>query len=242
MCFHLATPTQTDLHQILPPETELAAYTPYFHANGYSHPDLPVMTSAEPHRVQPMMWGLVPHWTRSAGEANDMRNKTLNARSETLFSTPMFRNYAPHNRCLIFIQGFYEWKQVGKNKIPYFIYMPERQPFALGGVYAHWENKDWMRPYGCSIVTTAADTLMASIHNTKLRMPLVLPQSKWSAWLDTALHPDDVAMLMQPYDEGRLQAHTVGPILSWEEALRNSPAAQEKKEYPPTDLFDLDWG
>lgn len=237
MCFHAATPKKEDLKKILPAEVQVLDYQPMYHTNGYSHADLPVMTSADPHLVQPMMWGLVPHWTRSAAEANDVRNKTLNARAETLFTTPMYRNYAPHNRCLIFVQGFYEWKHVGKNKIPFFIYMPDREPFALGGIYSHWENKDWSRPYGCSIVTTEADTLMAEIHNTKKRMPLILPESKWSSWLDTSLHPDQVAEVMQPYDEGKLQAHTIGSILTMPEELRNSPAAQERFEYPPTDLF-----
>jgi putative SOS response-associated peptidase YedK len=141
--------------------------TPHYHTTGFAHPQLPVLKIEEPHIVQPLSWGLIPGWVKSEADAIETANKTLNARVETIFTTPMFRNYT-NNRCLIFVEGFFEWKHVGKEKVPHFIYMPGHIPFALGGIHTTWHNPKLNQVIsGCSLITTDADELMATIHNSK---------------------------------------------------------------------------
>lgn len=235
MPFDIATPATPELKKLFSSNVRIHNIPSYFHVNAYNHPDIPVMTSANPDEVKGMMWGLVPHFTRSVGEALSTRKKTLNAAAETLFSAELFRNYAPHNRCLIFVNGFFEWRKGEKSKTPYYIYSPNRKPFALGGVYACWEHPDWARPYGCSIITTEADRLMTEINNTKFRMPLVLPQDKWSQWLDTSQRPEQIMELMLPFDS--LMAHPISSIISDREMDTNVPEVQQEIILPPDDWF-----
>jgi len=105
------------------------------------------------------------------------RNYTLNARIETLDKKPSFKNIV-NNRCLIIVNGFYEWQHVGSSKIKYEIGF-NNELFALAGLYDHWADT---KTY--TVVTTEAQGVMKEIHNTKLRMPFALySQNEMSAWL-----------------------------------------------------------
>jgi putative SOS response-associated peptidase YedK len=121
------------------------------------------------------------------------RKHTLNARIETLKELPSFRD-AAKNRCLILVDGFYEWKWLdpkGKEKQQYLISMPNDEPYAIGGIYSEWIDKETgeiMLTY--AMVTTEANELMAEIHNTKKRMPLILTPDNEKLWLDASISPD----------------------------------------------------
>lgn len=228
MCYYVSVKEKNQLRGILPDSVKVLDYQPGYFQSGFTHPDLPVMTMEQPDLVQPIEWGLIPKWARSDQEAAELQNKTLNARSETIFTTPMFRSYAPGNRCLIFVDGFFEWKHVGKEKIPHFIYLDGHRPFALGGLYADWSrpNTPGEQIRTCSIVTTASNDLMTDIHNTKHRMPLILPLDSWDTWMNPSATQDEVMLVAQPYT-GNLKAHAVRKI-----NLRvdnNTPSVQEPR-------------
>jgi putative SOS response-associated peptidase YedK len=219
MCYHTSTPKKKDLKNFLPEPIVIDDYEAHYHLTGFSHPELPVMLQKEPDRVQQAVWGFIPAWAKPDQTA-ELMNKTLNARAETIFTTPMFRGAAPGHRCLIFVDGFFEWKheKVGGKlkKIPHYIRMPDHKPFALGGLYSHWidKNDSGEVTTTCSIITTEANELMATIHNSKKRMPLVMNEDDWNVWLDPKASEAQVKHVMRPFQDGKLDAHEISTMIT----------------------------
>ncbi|WP_027375794.1 SOS response-associated peptidase [Kaistella palustris] len=151
--------------------------------NGFSFPQTPIVIDENPAEAVLGDWGLLPSWAQD----RSFRKSTLNARIETLTERSSFRE-SVHNRCLVLVNGFYEWKWLdaqGKRKEKYFIRLENGdKPFALGGIYNIWRDRRTAEVItSFSIVTSDANELMAEIHNTKDRMPLVLTQQAGKAWL-----------------------------------------------------------
>ena len=143
-------------------------------------------------------WGLVPSWAQNVG----IGDKLINARCETVREKPAFRRAFANRRCLIPVDGFYEWKAMAtrKAKQPVFIQSTEvDKPLVFAGLYEIWRDKNdaeapWIR--SCSIVTTSANDTMAPIHN---RMPVILGPEHFDEWLDPKHQDLDVlARLMRP--------------------------------------------
>jgi len=174
--------------------------------SGFAHPNIPVIESEEPNKIHLMKWGLIPPWVKDEEQAKDMANKTLNAMGETVFTKPSFRSILKR-RCLILVDGFYEWQHIEKRKIKYVIQLQDPEPFALGGLYDEWINNATGEVIkGFSIITVPANPLMEEIHNTKKRMPLILKKEDELKWLDTNLTKNQVAAMIQPYDENEMVA------------------------------------
>jgi putative SOS response-associated peptidase YedK len=139
--------------------------------NAFEHPQTPIVCN--PHHIVAGEWGLIPQW------ANDksIQNNTLNARIETLAEKPSFKS-SLNNRCLILADGFFEWQWLdskGKNKQKYLLTLPENDLFTYAGLYSIWNNpatQQSIRTY--TVITTGANDLMAQIHNTKKRMPVIV--------------------------------------------------------------------
>ena len=145
--------------------------------NGFSHPQLPVITDINPLQIQAMEWGLLPSWAQD----KSFQKNTLNCKIETAAEKPSFRN-SVHQRCLVLVSGFYEWKHITVNgkliKQKYFITARNQEFFSLAGLYNLWNGLGTF-----TILTTQANELMATIHNTKKRMPVVLKQEEEALWL-----------------------------------------------------------
>ena len=151
--------------------------------NGFSFPKTPVILDDRPHEAIVGDWGLIPTWAKD----RNLQKSTLNARIDTLSEKPSFRD-SISSRCLVLVKGFYEWKWLdgkGKKKEKYFIQLNNGgQPFALGGIYNIWKDGETQETLtSFSIVTSNANEMMAEIHNTKDRMPLVLGKEAEEAWL-----------------------------------------------------------
>jgi len=227
MCYHKAVPVKNALTEYLKEYgVTVLDYQPYYHVSGFDHPHVPVMTMDQPDKVQPYMWGMVPAWAKDRRDAQDWANKMLNATCEKADST--FKPYFKSRRCLVFVSGFFEWQwkdEKGKEKVPYFIYMEDRQPFALGGIYNIWEDRESGSLFPTyAVVTTPANKLMEEIHNSKKRMPLIVPQQDWGRWFDPA---SPVGELLQPYPEGALKCHEISRTISQRGADTNTPQIQE---------------
>lgn len=153
--------------------TGLDEFDPSEVIKAFDFPKTPVITDEDPHLIQGYQWGLIPYWS----DASWNRNYTLNARIETLDEKPSFKNIT-NNRCLILVNGFYEWQHISGSKIKYEIGF-NNELFALAGLYDHWADT---KTY--TVVTTEAQGVMKVIHNTKLRMPVALyTQEEMSSWL-----------------------------------------------------------
>ncbi len=97
-------------------------YRPSYYYHAFSLPELPAICSADPEKIRLLRWGLIPYWTRSIEDANEIRYKTFNARSESIDKKPSFSSPVRSRRCIIPLKGFFEWQHAGKRKIPWYIY------------------------------------------------------------------------------------------------------------------------
>lgn len=142
--------------------------------NGFTFPKTPIITNKDNSLIQMVNWGLVPNW------ANSDWNKiyTLNARFETLNEKPSFKNII-QNRCIVIVNGFYEWQHQGKTKIKYEIGFNDSL-YSFAGLY---DENNGLKTY--TIVTTEAKGIMKEIHNSKLRMPISLKtDEQMKNWLN----------------------------------------------------------
>lgn len=213
------------------------------YTSGFSHPDLAVIVDADPKKFSLFNWGLIPFWVKDAQTATKLSNQTLNSRSETMFDKPSFRNSALKKRCLIVIDGFYEYHHHdSKQLIPYFIYQKNDEPLILAGLWEHWDLKNEnIKRNTVSIVTTKANKKMAAIHNnpkvlqrTGPRMPLIFNEDLASEWLKHDENPkiekERIAELCHPYPDDLLKYHSVGQ-LQGKNGIGNDPKASEEIIY-----------
>jgi len=156
-------------------------------------------------RLEMLRWGLVPPWAQDP----KIGHKLTLARVETIATTPAFRDAVRHRRCLVVVDGFYEWQRRGKQpSLPFFVRGADSRPFALGAVWDRWVSPDGEVIESCAIVTQPARPPVDAIHD---RMPLVVERESWEAWLSGSLtEPDRVAELLRTR-EPALIAYLVGP-------------------------------
>ncbi len=138
-----------------------------------------VLDNGEARRVTAAHWGLVPSWAKDP----KIGNRMINARAETITEKSVYRNAFRRRRCIVPVDGFYEWAPIvgAKHKQPYFIHGRDEQPLAFAGLWEQWRRDDEPALRSCTIVTCAANEVMAPIHD---RMPVILPASAWNEWLD----------------------------------------------------------
>jgi putative SOS response-associated peptidase YedK len=145
----------------------------------------------------------------------------INARAETLTTKPAFKGVFKKHRCIIPMDGFYEWQagrpggpvtKAGKPaKQPMYIQRLDGEPLAIAGLWSAWkdpaaEGGEWL--HSASVVTTSANATMAPIHD---RMPVILPQSAWATWLDTANEDiETLSGLLVPAPDTLLTTRPVG--------------------------------
>ena len=211
---------------------------PLYHVSGFSHPELLIYTDRSPEFPEVATWGLVPHWVKNQGDLKKQWNNTLNARGETIFEKPSFRTSAKNNRCLIFVDGFYEHHHFNGKTYPFYIFRKDEKPMALAGLWSDWKNPETggiLKTF--SIVTTNGNALLAKIHNNpKLkgpRMPVILPTELEDNWLNPINDELDIIKikeLIMEYPADELMAHTVAKLRG-KEYLGNVESISKKVNY-----------
>src|SRR5437867_4454934 len=150
-----------------------------------------------------LRWGLLPAWVKDPAKVQ----QPINAKAETVAEKPMFREAFKRRRCLVPADGFYEWRQEGGRKQPVYICMRDGEPFAIAGLWEHWEGKDGEVIGSCTILTTEPNELLAPIHN---RMPVILDPKEYEQWLDPASQQGDrLKPLLLPYPHDQMTAYPV---------------------------------
>jgi putative SOS response-associated peptidase YedK len=223
-------------------EKWLTTMQAYYYVSGYAHPQLMVFTNEKPNEAQFFNWGLIPYWTKDLVQAKQLANQTLNARAETIFEKPAFRNSAKYKRCLVYLDGFYEYHHANNKTYPFLISNKNEEPMAMAGLWDEWIDKDSGEIFKTvSIVTTKANTLMGKIHNNpKLeepRMPVILPKEKQDEWLMPFENENDQQKLLNllvPNDSHLLTFHTVQK-LKGKGALGNVPQTTQIYNYEDLD-------
>jgi putative SOS response-associated peptidase YedK len=148
-----------------------------------------------------MRWGLVPSWATDPA----IGSRLINARVETAATKPSFRAAFRRRRCLLPADGFYEWAPVPGQRAKQPWYFTGTAPLALAGL---WEDGHDASPPTCTILTTAADDVVAPVHH---RMPVVLAPSTWDTWLDPGLtDAADLEALVAAAESTALSARRVG--------------------------------
>ncbi|MGE5349588.1 MAG: SOS response-associated peptidase [Actinomycetota bacterium] len=207
-------------------------YRPSYYYHAYSLPYMPVVCSDRNEGIRLFRWGLIPSWVADESEANDIMLKTFNARSETISTKPAFRDSFASRRCLVPVRGFFEWQHLGGRKIPWYITLEGEEIFSLAGIWDSWALNGGVTLNTFSVVTTRANTVMEEIHNTKKRMPVILPATVEGLWLREELGEDALSALMEPVDSGMLAAHTISPLITNTRADRNRPELIMPYNYP----------
>lgn len=144
-------------------------------------------------RLDLLRWGLVPHWAKDPKAVR----MTINARGESIATTPMFRDAFARRRCLVPADAFYEWQEMDGSKQPWAIARADGQPLVFAGVWEGWRGADGTVIRSFAIATTAANEALRPLHE---RMPVVLEQADWPVWLGEA--EGDPQVLIRPSGTG----------------------------------------
>ena len=191
---------------------------PFFIASGFDHPTLPVLIRSEGQlEFQPMQWGLIPHFVEDSKQANEWSNITLNARGETMFDKPAFRQAARQHRGLLLVTGFYEYHHDGKRKTPHFVDWSDEQARLVAVIFDHWNHPTEQFEYtSFSIVTCGANPFMAALHHGTgelgPRMPLFLHGEHLLTWINPDSTQEEIQRLVRSDDEDGIRSHAVRPL------------------------------
>jgi putative SOS response-associated peptidase YedK len=170
-------------------------------------------------------WGLLPFWAKDKKGASKM----INARSETLQQKAAFAKLFATRRCILPLDGFYEWKTLAPvsagakpKKQPYYIERRDGECMAVAGIWSAWHDRvgtSGERIETASILTTSANETMRPIHD---RMPVLLPLSAWKLWLDPTV--TDTGRLQQFLVPAPVELLTVRPVSADVNSVRNNGA------------------
>ncbi len=171
--------------------------------NGFKYPEVPVIVGE---KLKLMNWGLIPFWAKD----ETIRQYTLNAKAETIFEKPSFKNRIATHRCLVPATGYFEWQHNGKIKQPWFIRLKEQDSFSFAAVWDAWKNPvTGSTSLSFTIITTEANPLLAEIHNSKRRMPVVLTVENEFDWLKNGLSKQDITDFFKPPAQEYFEAYPI---------------------------------
>ena len=219
---------RVDIHDLEPVKEDMRKYYDdnveeyiVYDALGYNVPpssDLPVWRQRENRGIlEPMHWGLVPHWAKEKTTKYSM----INARSEDVAQRPAYRDAYKRRRCLIPVNGFYEWQKIpgSRRKQPWYFKPRNGAYLLLAGLWDEWRGEgETLR--SCTILTTRANERMRPIHD---RMPVILKPENLRLWLDESLRDTSVLRpLFEPVEEDWLVSWPVSPEC-------NSPAVNDER-------------
>jgi putative SOS response-associated peptidase YedK len=217
--------------------------------SGFEYPQWPIIK--DNHNSTDLLlemahWEFIPSWINTSRELSLSRDKftTLNAKAENLLDSRMYRDAALKRRCLMLSSGFYEWrhyKPIGakkENAYPYFISLPGHQYFFMAGIYQPWTDKETGETTDSfAIVTTAANTLMAKVHNKRKRMPCILTEKFANEWLQEELNETRIKEIANfQFPDNDMQAYSI------RKDFKNAVSPQEKFTYPELPPLDQSEG
>ncbi|WP_128546161.1 SOS response-associated peptidase [Larkinella soli] len=216
----------------LPPGAD---FGPIFHASAFAFPHWPILTHQQPGQFRMLQWGLIPHWVRGRDQAEELKARTLNAQSETIFEKPSFRGAAQGGkRCLIPVTGFFEWFTQKSKKYPFYIHPRSQKIVSIAGLWDEWTDRDTgevLQTY--TLLTTEANPLLAKIHNTKRRMPVLLTTEAEKAWLRNDLsEKETLAICADPYPDRELESYTITKRITARGEPTDVPEVLEPAAYP----------
>jgi len=150
-----------------------------------------------------MYWPLIPSFAKELR----LKYSTSNATAERLLESATYKRLLHRRRCLIPVEGFYEWQGSRPPKTPFYIYLKSEEPFGLAGLWDSWKQPNGNVLESFTIITTEPNELMRSIHR---RMPVILQREDEERWLDCSAVPfDQVKSLLKPFPADLMAAHEI---------------------------------
>jgi len=169
---------------------------------------MPIITEVEDGKwkLELMKWGLVPFWAKDP----KIGYKLINARDDTIFTKPTWRNVILKKRALIPADGFYEWKKPSnakERKQPFYIHPKHMDLFSFAGVWDSWKDVEGKEFKTYSIITTEPNKEMSSIHN---RMPVILDPEDEASWLEPSkVKREEIEPFIHPFEDRGLDVYKV---------------------------------
>jgi len=181
---------------------DLEKYNPLPNYNVAPTHVMPVITNKDPEHFLPMRWGLIPSWAKD----HKMGYKMINARIETVTEKSSFKRAITKRRCIIPMDGYYEWKKSASGKVPYRITTKDQDIFSVAGLWENWKSPsgDWVQSF--TIITQPASKVIEDIHD---RMPAILSADAERSWLDIEIPVEDALSIISPYPEELLHFYAV---------------------------------
>ena len=172
-------------------------------------------------RLEAMRWGLIPPWARD----KSIGAKLANARAETIDEKPSFRQPFRRRRCLLPVDGYYEWESWPSGKQPVYYSMRDGDLFCLAGLWETWttpEQTDEPELPGLgqaqaetlctfTVITTTPNRLAKRVHD---RMPVIVHPADYGNWLSPESKAADLKRLLRPFDDEPMQEHYVTPLMN----------------------------
>jgi putative SOS response-associated peptidase YedK len=192
---------------------------------------LPVVVQRPDRVLQHVRWGLIPGWASD----EKIGNRMINARAETL--AQKFKDALELRRCLVAVDGFYEWRSEGlkEQKTPMYIHRRDGAPFAMAGLWDRWKSPMGEVVESGTIITVNPSALMKGIHD---RMPAILPPEAYAEWLDPKVRDvERLVKLLSPYERDDLEAYPVSPLVN--SPLNEAPECVAPQAPPPKKQLEL---
>lgn len=209
---------------------------PFFHLSGFAHPQVLVYTNENIYEPELAYWGLIPEWIKDRKSVSSIWNKTLNARLETIFEKPSFKTSAESKRCIVYVDGFFEFHHYKGKSYPFYVHSKNKEPLILAGLWSEWFDRSKNQIItSFTIVTRKAASLLTKIHNNpklkEARIPVVLNEAESALWLDiNNVNEKDIATQIINTNESFLKAHPVQK-LSGKAYLGNTPEVVNEHQY-----------
>jgi putative SOS response-associated peptidase YedK len=199
-------------------------YSPSYYYHAFSLPELPAICSGRTDEIRLLKWGLIPRWVRNKTDADEIRLKTFNARAESIDTKPSFSASFASKRCIIPVKGFFEWQHRGEKKIPWYICSFKDEIISLAGLWDEWVESSTGEMFSTfTIVTSDANDLMADIHNSKKRMPVILDRKTEKLWINLETSKKDSLEFLKPCTSEILNAWTISDLVNRKSSDRNTP-------------------
>lgn len=212
-------------------------YVGTYNNNAYAHNPTQVVT---PEGLALYSWGLIPSYVRSAADAVQSQRSCVNARCETMFDLPSFRESLERGqRCLITVNGFYENRHLAdkqKSKQPYYITLKDQPIYSIAGIYSKWKGPEGIERNTFAMVTCPANERMKFIHNggdNPNRMPVIISREHEQVWLDPKLTRKDALELCVPFPQEKMNDWTVNRLINNTKADTNNASAIKPYTPPP---------
>lgn len=154
-----------------------------------------------------MKWGLTPHFWQPGTKPHPLHN----ARAETIWNRSNFKPLIAQHRCVVLVNGFYEWDRAGAVKQPYWIgHNNSQTPLCLAGIWQHSGHGE----RECAVITTSPNQMIAPVHD---RMPVILGSSDIKPWLETS-YRETIDEMMKPCPSNWLNMY---PVSTYVNSTRN---------------------